>query len=423
MNVRILLTPLCHSTVIQFHLLISATFTSHVKARAALVFPQVVVVAVINKLVSPSIILCLAVSTVTNAVVLPEDRIDVLYHKYDGGGITIDGPSILVRKGISSSVSVSANYYVDSISSASIDVITQASPHTEERTQQSLGIDYLYDKSIMSYSFTTSSENDFEAETNSFNISQEIFGGLTTVSLGYSVGNNTITKGSCITSPKTSSIKDFRISLSQILTKNMLMGMTYEVITDEGFLNNPWRRYWYDNGPTANLECENYPETRTSNAVAINLRYYLPYRAALYGGYRFYTDTWDIEADTFEIGYVHPFREKWLFDVNFRAYSQTRAAFFSSLFPSINSQNFLASDKELSTFSSNSISAGVTYDISKDSLSFFEKGTLNFYIDHFSYDYEDFLDPRPKAAGLPPGNEPAYSFSANVLRLYLSLWF
>ena len=32
------------------------------------------------------------------AGVLPEDRADVLYHRYDGGGVTIHGPSVLVRK-------------------------------------------------------------------------------------------------------------------------------------------------------------------------------------------------------------------------------------------------------------------------------------------------------------------------------------
>ena len=58
--------------------------------------------------------------------VLPEDRADVLYHRYEGGGVTVDGPSILVRKKLGESVSVSANYYVDRVSSASIDVVIQA---------------------------------------------------------------------------------------------------------------------------------------------------------------------------------------------------------------------------------------------------------------------------------------------------------
>jgi len=35
--------------------------------------------------------------------VLPEDRADTLYHRYEGGGVTVDGPSLLVRRKIGES--------------------------------------------------------------------------------------------------------------------------------------------------------------------------------------------------------------------------------------------------------------------------------------------------------------------------------
>ncbi|MDH5611409.1 MAG: DUF3570 domain-containing protein [Gammaproteobacteria bacterium] len=380
--------------------------------------------AVIKKSTIALVALYVIINNQSHAAVLAEDRIDVLYHNYDGGGITIDGPSVLVRKSIGNTTSISANYYIDSISSASIDAITQASSYNEKRTQKSISIDYLYDKSIMSYSYTNSTENDFEAVTHSFNISQETFGGLSTISLGYSAGNNHISKSTDNIFSQNADTKDYRLSLSQVFTKNFLMGLTYEVITDEGFLNNPYRqvRYISPSDPNATIfQDEKYPKTRTSNATSINFRYYLPYRAAVYGGYRYFTDTWDIEADTFDIGYVHPYQNNWIFDVSLRFYSQTRASFFSSLFPFVDAQNYLASDKELSTFSSNAISAGATYSIKKEKLSFFEKGTLNFYLDRFSYNYDDFLD--TTVTGITPGTEPAYKFSANVIRFYLSLWF
>ena len=85
------------------------------------------------------------------AAVLPEERADLLYHRYDGGGVEVDGPSLLVRKNLGSSVSLGLNHYVDSVSSASIDVLVTASPYTEERTENSVSIDYLKDKSTMSF--------------------------------------------------------------------------------------------------------------------------------------------------------------------------------------------------------------------------------------------------------------------------------
>jgi hypothetical protein len=114
-----------------------------------------------------------ALAGVTRAGVLPEDRADVLFHSYDGGGVTIQGPSLLVRKQFAGKFSASANYYVDNVSSASIDVVTSgASKYEEERTQYSLGLDYLRDRWLFNLGLSKSSENDFEAETVSVGISQ-----------------------------------------------------------------------------------------------------------------------------------------------------------------------------------------------------------------------------------------------------------
>ena len=79
------------------------------------------------------------------AAVLPEDRFDALYHSYDGGGISVTGPSYLIRKHIGRSLSLWGNYYVDSVSSATIDVVTAATPYHEQRIEKSAGIDYLRD--------------------------------------------------------------------------------------------------------------------------------------------------------------------------------------------------------------------------------------------------------------------------------------
>ena len=127
------------------------------------------------------LVLALLLSSGAQAAVLPADRADIMYHQYDGGGMTIDGPSVLVRKAVSDSVSLSANYYVDQVSSASIDVVTTASPYTEERTEYSVSGDYLLNKTILSLGMTTSSENDYDATTYFLGISQDFFGDLSTL--------------------------------------------------------------------------------------------------------------------------------------------------------------------------------------------------------------------------------------------------
>jgi hypothetical protein len=358
------------------------------------------------------------------AAVLPEDRADLLLHSYDGGGVTIQGPSLLVRKQFAQKFSASANYYVDKVSSASIDVITTASPYTEERTQYSLGLDYLHDRWTMNIGLSSSEENDYTAETFTFGISQDVFGDLTTISLGYSLGNDIVRRRGDDTFRDDVQRQNYRLGVSQILTKNLLLGLSFETVTDEGFLNNPYRQIRYvDAGSPQgySYEREIYPRTRTSDAGSVRLRYYLPYRAAVHAEYRQYSDTWQIKADTFEIGYTHPLEAGWTIEGKLRSYSQDKADFYNDLFGASQFQNFMARDKELSTFASQGIRLAATYDIVRGGWRFVERGTVNLIFDHLMFDYEDFRDLRN--SGGVAGQEPFYSFDANVFQVFVSFWF
>ncbi len=73
-------------------------------------------------------------------------------HVYNGGGVTATGPALLVRKSLADKVSLSGSYYVDSVSNASIDVVTTASPFKEKRTAYGLGVDYAARDSLITLS-------------------------------------------------------------------------------------------------------------------------------------------------------------------------------------------------------------------------------------------------------------------------------
>ena len=392
------------------------------KGRVARVVAVEAAVAVTDRLLG--LTLLLTASSTLLAALLPEDRADVMYHRYDGGGVEVDGPSILVRKSFGQSVSVNANYYVDSISCASVDVITSASPYTEERTETSLSMDYLYDKTLMTLAYTKSDESDYLSETSSFSVSHDMFGDLTTVTLGYSVGNDDIGNNTDATFKERAKRQNFRVGVTQILTKNSLLGINLETITDEGFLRSPYRsyRYWNSATGTGGTAPEIYPTTRTSNALAFRLKYFLPYRAALSGEYRYYNDTWGISANHMEIGYTHPLERDWTFDVHYRYYTQNAADFYSDLFVRADEQNYMARDKELSTFQDHTIGFGVSYEFKPEKWQFVDHGSFNFEVDYLRFDYEDFRN-LTVGGSLAPGEEPLYSFTANAIKAYVSIWY
>jgi uncharacterized protein DUF3570 len=358
------------------------------------------------------------------AGVLPDDRADLMYHYYDGGGVTIDGPSLLVRKKFAEKYAVDASYYVDMVSSASIDVITTASPYKEERTQYGVGFEYLRGKVTYSANFSNSSENDYTADTASLAISQDMFGDLTTVSLYFTRGWDDVTRRGDATFAEKVDRRIYGVDISQIATKKLILGLSFETITEEGFLNNPYRQVRFVDPDAAlgySYEPERYPGTRTGNALAIRGRWYLPYRAAIEGDYRFYTDTWDILGHTAEVSYTQPILDEWTFDVHARFYTQNSAEFYSDLYPRENFQNFLARDKELASMTSMTLGFGLAYEFKPGRLEFLDKAALNFRYDRIHFDYDDFRDLR--VTGVPPGSEPLYNFDADVIRFFFSGWF
>jgi hypothetical protein len=362
-----------------------------------------------------------------HAAVLPEDRADLMYHRYSGGGLTVEGPSILVRKSIGESLSATANYYVDAITSASVDVVVSgASQYKENREQKSIGLDYLRGKSMWSASYMESSENDYDASTWSLGVSQDLFGDLTTVSFGYSQGRDHIGDSTDPTFHDDIERRNYRVGLTQVLTRNALIALNFETVTEQGFLQNPYRSMRYVNtSGSYTLAAETFPRTRTSNAGSARLKHYLPWRASGEAHYRFYADTWGLRAHTAGLEYTHPLDDgRWTFSGSYRFYSQNSADFFNDLFPYQNAQNFMARDKETSALTGHTLGFGAAYEFPVTFAPWVKRGTANLHVSHMLIDYDQFRDLRGLPPGsVPPGSEPLYRLNANVYQLFLSFWF
>lgn len=375
-----------------------------------------------------ALLFCLLQAVPAAAVVLPEERADAMYHRYQGGGITVDGPSVLVRKNFRETVSLSANYYVDNVSSASIDVIASgASRYSEKRTEYSLGAVYLYDKSTLSAGYTNSDESDYQADTYYFNVSQDFFGDLTTLNFGYTLGRDDVFQNGNDEFAEEIERQNFRLGVTQVVTPSLLAGLDYELITDEGFLNNPYRSYRFlldplDPAAGYQFSREVYPDTRTSDAVALRLLYYFPGRHTLGGNYRYFTDDWGVDAHTAQLSYARVLHDNWTLELKYRYYQQSAANFYSDLFEfeAQDEKDWRARDKELSEFSNHSASLYVRYERPLR-YRLLDKAAFTLQWDHIWFSYDNFSDLRSVSA--VPGQEPTYEFEANIYKLIFTLWY
>ena len=145
--------------------------------------------------------------------------------------------------------------------------------------------------------------------------------------------------------------RSYNVGLSQILTKNLIAGVNVNVITDNGYLANPYRSYRYldpSNAKGYSLASQIYPDTRTSTAVQGEAKYYLPYRAAITGSYRYFTRYLGYRSATPTSSTTRiPSANIWILEGRLRFYKQNNANFYSDLYQFAGEYNFMARDQDL----------------------------------------------------------------------------
>ena len=340
------------------------------------------------------------------AVDLPEDRADAMIHVYNGGGVRAVGPALLVRKSVADRFSLTGSYYLDAVSNASIDVVTTASKYKETRHEYGLSGDYVYRDSQITVGATTSREPDYTATAGTVNLTQEVFGGMTTVSLGFTRGSDKVGKKD---SPEFSDIAkhwQYRLGITQILTPRWIMSANVEALADSGYLGSPYRvaRVFGAAVP------ERHPRTRSSRAFKLRLIGDLGSRDAIHAGYRYFRDTWEIKAHTAEIGYSRYFGDRFLADTFVRYYTQKHALFYSD-----NAQGetlYVSRNRQLSSFNSVGLGAKLSWMAKKVPDKYEVK--LNGAYEFVRFSYGDFTDIRTGSK---------YAFNAGVLQLFVSAIF
>ncbi|GAB4465286.1 MAG: hypothetical protein OHK0044_03760 [Burkholderiaceae bacterium] len=347
----------------------------------------------------------LAALTTAKAVDLPENRADLMFHGYDGGGVRATGPALLVRKSMLDRVSLSASYYADIVSNASIDVVTQASPYKETRNEYAVGLDYAVRDALISLSASTSREPDYRADAVSLDVSQETFGGMTTVALGFTRARDKVGRKDRGFFDDASHWR-YRVGVTQILTPRWLASANLEAVSDDGFLGSPYRaaRVFGAFVPERN------PRTRSSRAVKLRTIGEIAARQSVRAEYRYYWDNWDIRSHTAEVGYARHFGEQWLADAYLRYYTQRRALFYSD--NATAETLYVSRNRQLGTYTSVGLGAKLAYTWRRVPGRY--EVRLHGALERSRFDFTDFTDIR---TGSP------YAYDANVVQVFVSATF
>lgn len=340
------------------------------------------------------------------AVDLPGDKAEAMLHAYDGGGVRANGPAFLVRKSIADRVSLNGSYYVDMVSNASIDVVTTASPFKETRNAYEVGADYAVRDTLVSLKLSRSDEPDYKSDSLGADISQEVFGGMTTVSLGFSRGSDDVYKKNEPGFHDTVTRWQYRLGATQILTPRLLASANFEAVSEDGFLGSPYRvaRVFGAAVPERN------PRARTSRALQLRAVWDMGSRDALAGGYRYFWDTWDVRAHSFEVEYRRHVAPGWLASAHLRYHAQDAALFYSD--NATVETTYISRNRQLSKFNDVAIGAKATYTFASAPGRYELQAHANY--EYLRFDFDNFTDLR---------SGKAYAFNAHVLQLLVTASF
>lgn len=342
-------------------------------------------------------------SGAVNAATLPEDKAEALFHSYDGGGVKAKGPALLVRKSLADKVSLSAQYYVDAVSNASVDVVTTASPFKETRKAWDFSVDTVVRDSTLTATLSRSDEPDYLVNAAGLDVAHEVFGGMTTVSLGFTRAKDQVGRKGVQGWIDQATHWQYRAGVTQVLSPSWLLSLNAEAIADSGLLGSPYRaaRVFGATVPERN------PRTRSSRAVKLRSVHdttSLWPRSSMRVEYRRYWDNWSIKASTTEFGGSKYVGERYLVDATLRLYSQTKALFYSD--NAAAETLYVSRNRQLSTFSSTALGARLTYTWPGLPAGYDVK-LIGAY-ERKSFRFKDFTDLR---TGL------AYRYNADVLQL------
>ncbi len=172
------------------------------------------------------------------------------------------------------------------------------------------------------------------------NYSLDLNGKNTTLNLGWSHDADSILANAAtyIYQTQHKDTDDFLIGINQLLSPRTVLTANFTFRDARGYLSDPYRGVMFDAYPqfdpnNASLFGESRPNQRQSYIGYVSLTQFItPLRGSAEGSYRFYHDTFGINAHTVELAWHQKLGRRVLLSPEFRYYRQSAAFFYAPHF-------------------------------------------------------------------------------------------
>ena len=328
------------------------------------------------------LVIVFSFSSQIDAQLLPSNETQVSFSGYfDSFNVQVLYPSIAITKRVSESTSITGRYLVDMITAASIrshgktgsstnsslqkvDAVTAASGRSsgggggygpafdEVRHEFNLGLAQVIGSSLLSFDGLYSTESDYTSSTLIGNFTQYFAENNTSIQLGVVRSWDKVFPKT-ETWKKDKNVTTINANFSQIISTRLIFQFLSSYTDNSGLLSDNYQRVPIIINGKDSLFDPIHPDLRIRRAAAVSLKYRLTDKSSLQLGYRYYWDSWNLNADTYSADYERYLAKHVILGLGWRTNVQNSAFFFKPVYAA--PEQYMTSDIKLDAGYSNEL--------------------------------------------------------------------
>jgi len=295
-------------------------------------------------------------------------------------------PTVQAEADVGADTHIAAGYLADVISSASVDVVSQASPATihDVRHQVSATASHQLGPWNAAGGYTFSAENDYTSHVVHGTATRDLFDKATTLGLGYALSLNTIGRAHDDNFSRSLTVHTLAATWTQIVNRKLITQVSYELSAALGYQASAYRFVPVRMDPDAVPSFwvpETDPDQRFRHAVVVGANLAVFRDSAIQGDYRFYRDTWGIVSHTFGARYFVNLTPRLELRLRSRLYTQSGASFYQANYTA--TARYMTFDRELGPLWSETLGGKLMWKVA-------DRAEAELKLDGFYYRYYEF---------------------------------
>ena len=290
----------------------------------------------------------------SHGLAFAEDYIHVPVHYYDiTPGLTIAKSVFSISRDFTLETDVSLRFTVDHVKTdvSGVDAVSGASQFggtstkgTDTRKEIAGGVTHTAGSWKIEPGYVLSVEKDYKSQVPAISVSRDLFQRNTTITVGYAHNFDEI-MGSYMAVSENKDVSNYAVSLTQVLTPEMIAQIGYTFSDGSGYMGTGNRQVRLEN----DQEMDEYlPEERGREAVGFRIAQWLPTNGSVHFSYRYYTDDWQIDSNTWQVQINQYVTDAILLRGEYRYYDQNGAYFVKDSYTG--AEKYLTSASSLRAF-------------------------------------------------------------------------